>query len=106
VIGRSLAAIVSAAALLTGCTGGDADSVKAKGTLVVGATLELTGSGAPGGTAAGNALKIAADQVNTAGVKVGGRTLAIRVVVRDNRSDLVPPPSRPGNSSTTSTQPS
>ena len=86
-IGRRLAATVSAVALAAGCSGGEPDTVKATGTLVVGATLELTGSGAAGGTAAGNALKIAADQVNAAGVEVGGRTMTVRVVVRDNRSD-------------------
>lgn len=82
-----LGVVALAGALITGCTAGDPDTVRTDGTLVVGASLELTGSGAPAGIAAGNALELALEQINAAGVTVGGRTLAVRLVVRDNRSD-------------------
>jgi branched-chain amino acid transport system substrate-binding protein len=73
------------AGLTAGCGGPEPSRQPAD--LVIGASLELTGAGGPAGTAADNALHLALDQVNGAGVTIAGRTRKIRLIIRDNASD-------------------
>lgn len=80
----ALTAVVSTvvAASLTGCET-STESVAA-GEIIVGADLELSGSGAAIGKAYHDALRLKADQINAAGGVAG---MKIRLAVRDNRSD-------------------
>ncbi|MER5455453.1 hypothetical protein ABT008_11780 [Micromonospora sp. NPDC002389] len=55
--------------------------------LVVGATLELSGSGAALGVAQQRALTISAATLNDKGVQVGNLRRTVRLELRDNRSD-------------------
>src|SRR3954453_2845833 len=73
------------AGLTTGCGGAGPSSQSTD--LVIGASLELTGAGAASGTAADNALHLALEQVNGAGVTIAGRTRKLRLIIRDNTSD-------------------
>ncbi|MEA5003525.1 MAG: ABC transporter substrate-binding protein [Christensenella sp.] len=57
-------------------------------TLKIGVDDSLTGTGAPYGLPASNAVKLAASEVNEAGgIKIGDKTYNIEVVVYDNKSD-------------------
>jgi branched-chain amino acid transport system substrate-binding protein len=55
--------------------------------LVVGASLELTGTGAVVGVAQRKAVTIAQDKINSTGVVVAGALRRVRVTIRDNASD-------------------
>src|SRR5689334_17798159 len=78
----SLLASTLLAASVAGCDRGD-DSV-ASADVVIGADLELSGSGAALGTAYERALQLKVEQVNASGA-LGRRKLVLRVV--DNHSD-------------------
>jgi branched-chain amino acid transport system substrate-binding protein len=52
--------------------------------LVVGANLELTGTGSTLGKLQQQALQIAAAEINSVGLQFGDRRIPVRVVVRDN----------------------
>lgn len=79
----ALTALVStvAAISLAGC---ETAASETGGEIVIGADLELTGSGAAIGKAYNDALRLKVDQLNAAGV-AGGRKISL--VIRDNRSD-------------------
>jgi branched-chain amino acid transport system substrate-binding protein len=55
--------------------------------IVIGASLELTGSAAAAGTLQERALRLTADRLNEDGVPVGNLRRRVRLVIRDNESD-------------------
>src|SRR5262245_54940100 len=82
------AATLSGASALSGCdTHANADVDKRDGELLVGACLELSGVNAVIGTAQERGLRLAVEKLNETGVRVGRRTLAVRLLVRDNAGD-------------------
>jgi len=62
-------------------SGGDSSQI------VIGADLELSGPAAVQGEAYQRALKLVAADINKTGIKVGGKTKKIKLVIKDNKSD-------------------
>jgi branched-chain amino acid transport system substrate-binding protein len=76
---RCLAVLCGLTMVVAGCGDTRTESA-APGDLTVGVSIELTGAGSVMGSAHGNALRLAADQLNAAGAH-------IRLAVKDNRSN-------------------
>lgn len=79
------AALAGAALILTGCAGGGGGSGD---TIVVGASLPLTGALQAFGTSLETGYKAAIDEINAdGGVEIDGSMREIELVVQDNASD-------------------
>ncbi len=79
---RTVALVAAVTTLLSGC--GFLEAQEPVETVVIGATLELTGADAEIGTVYRNALELRIDQINSQGL-LPGRRLELRVL--DSRSD-------------------
>jgi branched-chain amino acid transport system substrate-binding protein len=91
---RSLltAGLLGSAAVLGACGNRDAGigtgtQLPAGDDLVIGASLELTGSGAIVGVAQRKAITIAQNKLNSTGVVVGNQVRRVQVTIKDNGSD-------------------
>lgn len=73
-----------AGVLLAACSEPDATAAGATSEIVLGASLELTGTGSTLGKLQEQALKVGADEINTVGIPYGEGRLYLRVVVKDN----------------------
>jgi branched-chain amino acid transport system substrate-binding protein len=80
------------AAVLTGCSsrlniGSTTAHLPAGPDLVIGASLELTGSGSLVGKSQRNAIEIAQDKINSNRIIVNNRRCRVQVLINDNGSD-------------------
>jgi branched-chain amino acid transport system substrate-binding protein len=85
-LGLAAGGLLTACSSLTGETGGPAPAPAAPDVseLVVGANLELSGTGSTFGKLQEKALLVAESAINASGVQFGNRRIPVRVVVRDN----------------------
>ncbi|MBV1849145.1 ABC transporter substrate-binding protein [Catellatospora tritici] len=73
-----------AAALVAACSDPAASDAGQTGEIVIGASLELTGTGSVLGKLQEQALKVGVDEINAIGIPYGEGRLYIRTVVKDN----------------------
>lgn len=80
----ALGVALLAAAVLTGCGGGDKKSAGTGATIKIGANLEMTGNSASFGKSSLNGMKLAVKELNAKGGVLGKQ---LEIVVADNKSE-------------------
>lgn len=82
---RAVTALLAATLMTAACAA--QESKTASDEIAIGVSIELSGPAQVQGEAYQNALRLEAERINATGVKVGGKTYKLNLIIRDNKSD-------------------